>query len=333
MPFFSVILATRDRPELFSKALQSVLAQEKADFEVIVVDDGSTAESRARYAATLDRAAIALGERLRLRQLERRPKGHGQSYALNTGVSAATGAYVCFLDDDDCWTDSGHLARAARAIDAGGGADLYMANQIAYRGEVRQPGPAWLEDLAAHAARQGIVPRDDGVFVVGVPQLITLSGFCHVNALIVRRAFYEAIGGMDEGIRWECDLDLFLRLIDRAETILHHPAVVSRHNVPDPAMGASMTTSLAIIDRWLYRLRVMDKACACVRHPAIRAYAMQHKAYTLKRIAEDLRAAEQWRAAAYYAREALGAGPTAKWLIFTLYCGAMAALRGDGRLR
>ena len=329
MTRFSIILATRDRPGLFAEALRSVLAQDHPDFEVIVIEDGTAEEHRAAYDATLDTARGRMGGRLRHHRLPRRPRGHGQSYVLNLGVSLAEGEFVGFLDDDDAWTDQGHLSRAAHAISAAGGADLYMANQAAWRGETRMAGPVWIEQLADVAKSRGIQSTAEGAFKIGVSELMALDGFCHVNALLVRRGHWEAVGGMDEGIRWECDRDLYLRLVDVANTILHHPAFVSRHNIPDPAQGASMTTSLAMLDRLLYRLRVMDKACLFARHPAIRAHARLHKAYTLKHITEELRAAGRWRDAAFYARQALGAGPTLKWAGFTLLT-SLRSRRGTG---
>lgn len=329
--FFSAILATRDRPGLFAQAMASVLEQHHSDFEVIVVDDGSAAAHRPAYDAVLAEAADRRPGRVAVHRLVHRPRGHGQSYSLNFGAAQARGDYLCFLDDDDCWTDPSHLSRAAQALARGGG--LYMANQAAFRGELRLPGPAWVEELAGVAAARRAAPDAGGCLVVTVEDLLAISGFCHVNALIVRRGLFEAVGGMDEGIRWECDRDLFLRLVDRAdadgETLLHHPATIARHNVPDPAQGASMTTQLAMLDRWLQQLRVLDKAALRAHHSAIRAHGRLHKGYTLKRIAEERAAAGAWRSAASYARQALGASPTPRWRAFTAYCAAMAVLRGD----
>jgi glycosyltransferase involved in cell wall biosynthesis len=323
MPLFSVIVATRDRPGPFAEALASVLAQEHADFEVIVVDDGSSAANAEQYEVTLAAAAERLGERLRICRLTRRVSGHGPGYSRNTGAALASGKYLCFLDDDDLWTDSGHLARAARVLRDSG--DLYMANQAAYRaGAPAGGGAIWIEDLAPRLTARGVVPLANGAMLVTAGDLMALGSFCHLNTLIVRRELYEAVGGMDEGIRWEEDRDVFLRLIDRTGTILHHPAIVARHNIPDPAQAASTSTSLTLLNRWLYRLRVMDKACIFARHPAIRAHARQHKVFTLKRIVEELRVAGQWRTAYLYAREALGVRPTLKWAAFTVYCGLMA---------
>lgn len=324
MPFFSVILATRDRPGPFAEALDSVLAQDFRDVEVIVVDDGSAEAHRAGYEAALARAEATLGERFRLCRLPRRPRGHGPAFGRNRGAACATGRYLCFLDDDDLWTDPGHLGRAAAALAAG--ADLYLGNQRAWRGGAPDGAAHWLEGLAASLSARGLAPGEGGAFAVPVEALMALETFAHLNILIVRRALFEAAGGLDEALRWEEDRDLFLRLIDRAQGILHHPAEVARHNVPDPAQGASMTTSLAMLDRWLYQLRVLDKAALFARHPAIRAHGRAHKGHALKRIAEERHAAGDRLAAAFYAREALGARPTLKWLGFTLYLLARAAL-------
>ncbi|NOK05024.1 MULTISPECIES: glycosyltransferase family A protein [Myxococcus] len=91
MPFFSVIIPTYNRARLLEAALASVFAQEERDFEVLVVDDGSTddtLETLARY-----------GEQVRV--LSQRNAGPGA--ARNLGIQEARGAYVAFLDSDDVW--------------------------------------------------------------------------------------------------------------------------------------------------------------------------------------------------------------------------------------
>jgi glycosyltransferase involved in cell wall biosynthesis len=315
----SVVLATRNRPVLFERALASVLAQRDVDAEVVVVLDGSDDEHLAAYEAVFERARSRLGDRLRVLRLVHRPAGHGQSYALNTGVAAARADYVAFLDDDDLWIDDGHLARIGRVVDEGGAPppDLLFTNQVAYREGKRLPGPTWLEGLAAELAAAGRAAAAEGAYEVTVADLMATRGFCHLNTFVIRRDFYEAVGGMDEGIRWECDRDLYLRAIDRAGRIVHLPQCVSRHNVPAPTGGASMTTSLSMLDRRLYQLRVLDKAALFAVHADIRRHGLRHKGFTLKKIAETLTATGRPRSALAYAREALGLAPTVKWTIYT----------------
>ena len=320
-PIFSVVIATRDRVELFAKALASVASQSFFDIEIIVVNDGSSAASIAGYAQVFAEAEKQMGDRLRGFHLVRRPRGHGQSYSLNFGVDQARGDYVAFLDDDDIWIDPDHLARVDAVLRdahaAGRPVDLYMGNQEAWRGGEKLAGPIWLEALQGQLQKRGRSKDARGAFMVDIPDLLGAGGFCHLNCFVVRRELYQQIGGMDEGIRWECDRDVFLRLVDAAQHIVHHPAVTARHHVPDPKAGTSMTTSLNPIERPLWQLRVLDKASLLLKSPLLRANGRLHKTYALKRIAEQLAAKQEWRGAASYAAQALGSRPTLKWALYS----------------
>lgn len=91
MCFFSVIIPVYNREDLIHEALDSVFAQTFQDFEVIVVDDGSTD-------GTVD-ALQAYPEPVRIIEQE----NAGPGMARNTGIEAAEGTYVAFLDSDDRW--------------------------------------------------------------------------------------------------------------------------------------------------------------------------------------------------------------------------------------
>ncbi|AUB83457.1 glycosyltransferase [Candidatus Thiodictyon syntrophicum] len=322
MPTFSIIIATRNRPQLLRAALASVLSQTEPDREIIIVNDGSDSAHREAYARLLSEAAA--GTTLRVFDLLPRPHGHGPSYALNYGVAQAIGDFVGFLDDDDTWTDDAHLERAGRVLLEAAHSrrpiDLYMTNQHAFLKGEPLPRTIWIEDLAAELRARGQVPAANGTFEVTADDLLAANGFCHLNCLIVARSLYERIDGMDEDIRWEGDRDLYYRLIDRAQRMVHHPATIARHNVPDAAVRQSVTTAASSLEKRLCQLRLLDKTVLFASHPAIRAHARRHKALTLKKIAEELARLRQWQTAAFYAREALATGPTLKWLAVTAYC-------------
>jgi glycosyltransferase involved in cell wall biosynthesis len=86
-PTFSVVIPTYERPTLLRAAIGSVLRQDCGDFECIVVDDGGSVELN-----------LPVDPRLRL---IRHPRNLGLPSALNTGLDAAVGEFVTFLDDDD----------------------------------------------------------------------------------------------------------------------------------------------------------------------------------------------------------------------------------------
>lgn len=94
-PVVTVIIPTYNRAHLLSRALDSVLAQTFEDFEVLVVDDGSTDDTAALMAEY-----VARDERVRYLV---QPRNAGVSAARNRGLREARGAYIAFLDSDDEW--------------------------------------------------------------------------------------------------------------------------------------------------------------------------------------------------------------------------------------
>jgi len=326
-PQFSVIIPTRNRPRLVARALRSVLAQAAADLEIVVVDDGSAEAHLPAYRALEAEHA----PRMRLVRLARRQVGHGPSYALNRGVAQSSGAYLAFLDDDDVWEDTDYLARFARLVAASPRpVDLHFADQAAFLGERRLPGPVWLEDFGARLRSAG-PPGLEGAYDVTASELLGAHGFCHRNTTIVRRDLLIAVGGLDETIRYECDRDFYLRAIDRAVDIKYSPITVARHHVPDPRTGMNLSTVISQLERRMFQIRVLDRAILFARTPAVRAHGRRHKAYVLKAIAEHLWREGRPGAAAYYAREALLLGFGAKWLAFSAWLGLRAMVTVEGK--
>ena len=90
MPFFSVIITTYNRKNFLPIAIESVLRQTYPDFELLIIDDGSTDGTRSLCKSFTDK---------RLRYVHQTHKG--VAYARNRGVKEAKGTYICFLDSDD----------------------------------------------------------------------------------------------------------------------------------------------------------------------------------------------------------------------------------------
>jgi glycosyltransferase involved in cell wall biosynthesis len=108
-PAVSVILPTYNRASFLPDALDSIRAQSFTDWELIVVDDGSTDDTR----AVIDRLASSLGSRLRYVYQSNR----GAYAARNHGLDEAAGRYIAFLDSDDLWLPH-HLERCTAVLDA-----------------------------------------------------------------------------------------------------------------------------------------------------------------------------------------------------------------------
>lgn len=316
---FSVVIPSRNRPALLRESVASVLAQTYTNYEILIVNDGSAPEHFADYQAIAAQAP----ERIRLITLETTPNGHGPSYAINRGAEAATGRYLCFLDDDDSWTDPQHLARAWTAFtQSNPAADYYLSNQKAFTPEGMVAEHLWLESLAAVIPRHA-APDPAGVSDVTLDILMTANTFPHLNNMIVERALYATIGGMDENIRYECEWDLYFRILDRARRVRYYPGIVSRHNVPDRSRTVNASTAVTALQKLLFRAIVMDKALLHASAPAIRATARQIKLLTYKNLARSLHTSGKLDAAWLYARQALGLSASPKWLVYCLYLGLL----------
>src|SRR5689334_17679721 len=92
-PLVSVVIPAFNRAFILPEALDSVLAQTWKDFEILVVDDGSTDDSETALRPYVERFGVRF-----LRQANQ-----GPAAARNRGIEAARGKYVAFLDSDDLW--------------------------------------------------------------------------------------------------------------------------------------------------------------------------------------------------------------------------------------
>jgi glycosyltransferase involved in cell wall biosynthesis len=92
MPFFSVIIPVYNKEKFIHKTLQSVLDQTHSDYELIIINDGSTDNSEKVIASFKDSRISCFSQ-----------KNAGVANARNAGLSRAKGEFICFLDADDYW--------------------------------------------------------------------------------------------------------------------------------------------------------------------------------------------------------------------------------------
>ena len=97
-PFFSIVIPTYNRAGMIGSAVEHVLNQSFSDLELIVVDDGSTDNTRKVLSAIEDHRLIVIHQ-----------ENRGRSVARNTGIDRAKGQFICFQDSDDIW-EKDHLS-------------------------------------------------------------------------------------------------------------------------------------------------------------------------------------------------------------------------------
>jgi hypothetical protein len=126
---FSVVIPTHNRAGFLLETIESVFAQEERDFEVLVVDDGSTD-------GTPDVLKRCAGRIEILRQENR-----GPAAARNLGIERAHGRYVAFLDSDDRWFPW-TLAVYREAIELNGAPAMIAGTHVDFRSGEQPPMPA-----------------------------------------------------------------------------------------------------------------------------------------------------------------------------------------------
>lgn len=105
----SVILPTYNGRRFIARAIESVLRQEYRDFELLVIDDGSTDDVASKVAAYVARDARV--------RLIRNGSNLGLQKTLNVGLREAQGEYIARIDDDDVWELPHKLAQQVRFLD------------------------------------------------------------------------------------------------------------------------------------------------------------------------------------------------------------------------
>ncbi len=185
MPTVSVIIPTYQRAGFVGQAIDSVLAQTYTDYEIIVVDDGSTDNTRD--------VLTGYGDRLRVIYQENR----GAGAARNTGIRAAQGRYIAFLDDDDLWFPH-KLERQIPILDANPEAALGFTDLVGFD----------VNGIRETRYSEHYPPLIDG----GATALFRYN-FIGGATVCARRRCLEEIGLFDETLL-ATDYDLWLRMIE-----------------------------------------------------------------------------------------------------------------------
>lgn len=187
----SVVIPTYARPDFLARAVESVLGQTLADWELLVVDDNPPgSEARAATEELMGRYR----HDPRIRYL-RHPANRGGSAARNTGIRAAEADLVAFLDDDDVWLPD-KLARQVERLAA-----APDSTALVYCGFVRV-------DVRTGKRREVVQRRP----AEPARELLKHNFVGTTSTVLCRREALLAVGGFDEDLPARQDVDLYLRL-------------------------------------------------------------------------------------------------------------------------
>jgi glycosyltransferase involved in cell wall biosynthesis len=286
-PPVSVVIPAYNRAASIGAAIDSVLRQTFTDFELVVVDDGSTDD-------TLAAARRITDPRLRVIAA---PHNMGAAGARNLGVAEARGTWIAFQDSDDEWLPeklAKQMARLATPADSTTGSTNWVA---CYCG---------LLTVGALNARPGertalrYVPDPSVKPVEGdILESLLVRNLISTQTLMVRRDLFLALGCFDEETTPIEDWDLAVRLACRGPIAFVDEPLVHQHFSPNS------------ITRWAKRRRESQQRLVTKNMPlfASRPHLLAQQYYILagdSRKAGDLAAARHYLA---FARKTHPADP------------------------
>ena len=235
----SVIIPAYNAEKHVARAIESVLAQTRPADEIIVIDDGSTD-------GTAD-VIRSFGDRVILIQ---QPNA-GVSVARNTGINAATGDWIAFLDADDEWRpeklklQTDHLARNP---------DLkWTFTNLSWDkqkpGDVRPIHPlCCLSDMAA-----GSEYFDDYLFAYWH------GFFASTITLMIQRQVFDAVGLFEPGMKRAQDNDLWFRIAYQYPRIGYLPEPLAIYHLDTPASSTKINDSVEFMITLVRRHEKLSK--------------------------------------------------------------------------
>lgn len=194
----SVVIITYNHADHIGAAVDSVLAQSYTEFEIVVIDDGSTDQT--------PEVMAGYGDRVRyLRQVNQ-----GRGAARNSGITAASHEWIAFLDSDDLW-ETDKLAKQVAAVGKYPEIDVLVTNACWFNeNEIVKPDYfrtmtlLWRQSVK----RNGTL----AVFAESAYPLFLDENFVNLSSVMVRKSALVAAGMFDASLQRCQDRDLWLRM-------------------------------------------------------------------------------------------------------------------------
>jgi glycosyltransferase involved in cell wall biosynthesis len=184
MHLVSVIIPVFNPTEHLVACVESVLQQAYSNFEVILVDDGSSNQALEAMTSTWPSSIV---------QVYRLDRNKGVAHARNWGVQHAQGDYLCFIDQDDLWPPH-KLGLQATYLDEHTAIDFVIGQQVYFLSAEQTHAPPWLRQDLLHTSLPGYLP----------------------GTVMVRKTSFAKIGFFDEHlVSGTDDVDWFFRAKDQ----------------------------------------------------------------------------------------------------------------------
>ena len=226
-PRVSVIVTAFNHERYITDAIQSVLDQTYLDYEIIVVDDGSSD-------ATADRVSAFSGQVLLVRQ-----ENQGVAGSRNTGVQRARGELLAFLDGDDVW-EPDKLAHQVAAADSHPRSGLIVVDGVHFS------GPTTLYESLFFPHVTALLDGRESVTLRCYERLLRGNLISSTSQILIPRAVLADVGFSDRRLPVSSDWDLYIRIAASYDITFLHKKLVRWRYLPTSASGPEQLRPL----RW-----------------------------------------------------------------------------------
>lgn len=217
LPNVSVIIPTYNRAHLIMQSIESVLAQTYPQYEIIIIDDGSTDNTQEVLKGLID------GEKVRYIWQENK----GESAARNHGIRQAQGQYIAFLDSDDLWV-SEKLEKQVDCLEKHPDAGLVQSSFLKF------------DDLTGNNLGVRNTSWYSGWIYPEI--LMHWSDLIALDAVLIPRKVLDHVGGFDERFRRGEDIELWWR-ISRYYPFVAMPEVLTKVRVHSTNISSNRSTA------------------------------------------------------------------------------------------
>lgn len=241
----SIVMPTYNRINFLKQALDSVINQSYSDWELIIIDDGST---------------DGTGDFIKKNYHDRRikyyyQKNRGEYPATNKAIKLAKGKYITWLHSDDFWPMNS-LEDRINFFQKNPDCDFIHADIIKVNKIGKQTEKLIGSDLSSKKILENYCKKYYHTMIAGDP-----VKYVHHTSFLIKKDFFKKVGYLNEKLFHAGDFDWFLRALDCAKKIKHLPKVVYFYRTHP---GTKRITDAKVVNENQVVKRILIKRCSKV---------------------------------------------------------------------
>ena len=235
MKTFTIVIPAYNQLSLLQRALESVLRQEGADYDIIISDDSSDNK--------IERYVLQLGNRDI--HYVRHQQGKGAAYNWNDGLRMATGQYLILMHHDEEMAGNDYLKRVQQQMEQG--ADIVISTVCVNGQKKRQHRNRWLKE-----------------YVCNHPALLFLLNVIGPCACLTFRN--ELLQTFNTNLRWLVDIEWYYRMLNSRKPVCIHTLTIYSHHGHESQISQTINKKETFLSdkAILYHVYQQDRKVRCM---------------------------------------------------------------------